>query len=102
MTSIAAVMAITGDKQSAAALGRIVESPLVSTPAVSGPPTARKSSSEVHRPRATALRSAAAVVEGLRWFETTAATHVLWALTPRVELTANTLPRLAQAADVSL
>jgi hypothetical protein len=101
MTSIAAVMAITGDKQSAAALDRIVANPLVSAAAVAGPPAASKSSNKIHQLSATALRSAAAVVEALRWFESTKATHLLWALTPRVELTAGTLQRLAQAAEDS-
>jgi hypothetical protein len=100
MTSIAAVMAITGDKHSAAALDRIVANSLVSAAAVTGPP-ATKSSKKVHRLGGTALRSAAAVVEAIRWFETTKATHLLWVLTPRVELTANTLERLAQAAEDS-
>src|SRR4029078_12505683 len=94
-------MAITGDKQSAAALDRIVANPLVSAAAVAGPPAASKSSNKIHQLSATALRSAAAVVEALRWFESTKATHLLWALTPRVELTANTFQRLAQAAEDS-
>jgi hypothetical protein len=101
MTSIAAVMAITGDKQSAAAWDRIVANPLVAAAAVAAPPSAGKSSNKIHALHATALRSAAAVVEALRWFESTKATHLLWTLTPRVELTAGTLQRLTQAADDS-
>jgi hypothetical protein len=101
MRSIAAVMAITGDKQSAAALDRLVANPLVSTAAIAAPPAASKSSNKIHVLRATALRSTTAVVEVIRWFETTTATHLLWALTPRVELTPNTLQRLAQSADDS-
>jgi hypothetical protein len=101
MTSIAAVMAITGDKQSVASWDRVVANPLVSTAAMAAPPAASKSSNKVHALGATALRSTVAVVEAIRWFETTTATHLLWALTPRVELTANTLQRLAQAAEDS-
>lgn len=101
MRSIAAVMAVTRDKQSAAALDRIVANPLVSAAAVAGSPGANKSSNGVHQLGAAALRSAAAIVEAIRWFETTEATHLLWALTRRVELTANTLKRLSQAAEDS-
>jgi hypothetical protein len=101
MISIAAVMAITGDKQSAAALDRIVADPLVFAVAMAAPPAASKSSNKLRALGATALRSTGAVLEAIRWFETTTATHLLWALTPRVELTANTLQRLAQAAEDS-
>jgi hypothetical protein len=101
MISIAAVMAIAGDKQSAAALDRIVADPLVFAVAVAVPPAASRSTNKIHQLRATTFRSATAVVETLRWFETTTATHLLWALTPRVELTANTLQRLTQAAEDS-
>jgi hypothetical protein len=101
MKSIAAVMATSGDKQSVAALDRIVANPDVSAIAVAGSPAASTSSNKIQKLGATALRSAAAVVEAIRWFESTTATHLLWALTPRVELTANTLRRLAQAAEDS-
>ncbi len=101
MISIAAVMAITGDKQSAATLDRVVADPLVLAAAVAGPAGAVRSSGKAHALQATALRSAAAVVEALRWFESTKATHLLWLLTPRIELTSNTLQRLAQAAEDS-
>ena len=101
MTSIAAVMAIIGDTQSAAALDRIVSNPLVSAAAVAAPPAAGKSSNKIHTLRAAALRSAAAVVEAIRWFESTKATHLLWILTARVELNAATLQRLTQVADDS-
>ncbi len=101
MTLIAAVMAITGDKQSAAAVDRIVGDPLVSAGAVAGPSGAARSAGKVHALKATALRSAADVVEALRWFESTKATHLLWLLTPRIELTSNTLQRLAQATEDS-
>src|SRR3954469_523071 len=100
MTSIA-VLAMPGDKQSAAALGRIVANVLVSAAAVAGPPGAGKSLNRIHTLGATTLRSAAAVVEALRWFESTKATHLIWALTRRVELTAGTLQRLTQVADDS-
>src|SRR4051812_34526269 len=101
MTSIAAVLATTGDKQSAAALDRIVANPLVSAAAVAAHPAAGKLSSKVHILRATALRSAAAVVEAVRWFETTKVTHLLWSLTSRIDFTTSTLQRLTQVADDS-
>ena len=101
MTSIAAVMAITGDKQSDTALDRIVAELLVSNPDKAASPTANESSNKVHQVFAGTFRSAAAVVEALRWFDTTGETHLLWCLTPRVELTSNTLQRLAQAAEDS-
>src|SRR5438552_2858312 len=44
------------------------------------------------------LRSAAAVVEALRWFEQSGSSHLLWLLSPRVEVSASGLQRLAQVA----
>ena len=101
MTSIAVVMAITSDKQSAAAVDRIVGDSLVSAVAVAGPPGTARSGGKIHALEATALRSATDVAQALRWLETTDATHLLWVLTPRVELTPSTLRRLAQAAEDS-
>jgi hypothetical protein len=101
MTSIAAVLAVTGEKHSAAAAERLAANPLIRSVAVAAPSDANIASDKVHRLRATTFRSAAAVVDALRWFETTAAPHLLWILTSRVELTGNTLQRLTQAAQDS-
>ncbi len=48
--------------------------------------------------KATALRSASAVAEALRWFESTDASHLLWTLTPRVDWSTINLQRLLQVA----
>ncbi len=98
MTSIAAVLAISDEKQSAAALERLASNPLIQSVAVTAPPGANLASSKSHRLRAATLRSAAAAVEVLRWFESTQATHLLWMLSPRTDVTAGGLQRLAHAA----
>jgi hypothetical protein len=52
-----------------------------------------------HRFGATSLRSASAVIEALRWFESTGASHLLWVLSPHVTLTESGLRRLGQVAE---
>jgi hypothetical protein len=98
MASIAAVLAISGERQLAAVLERLAANPLVRHIAVAAPPDAKAPSEILHRLHATTLRSAAAAVEVLRWFDTTDASHLLWALSPRIELTVSGMRRLAHAA----
>ena len=98
MTSIAVVSLSSGDQQAAAALAQLGENSLVCNVALAGPPDAKLASANFHRLSASELRSPAAVVEILRWFESTVATHLLWLLSPRIELTAIGLRRLAGVA----
>ena len=98
MTSVAAVSASIGESQVAGVLEQLAANPLVRSIAAAAPPDAKVPSENLHRLRATTLRSAAAAVEVLRWFDTTDASHLLWALSPRIELTATGLRRLAHVA----
>jgi hypothetical protein len=99
MTSIAAVLAISGEKQSAAALDHLAANPLIRAIAVAAPPEANVASNKVQRLRLSSLRSAAAAIEVLRWFDTTQSSHLLWMLSPRMALTPNSLQRLTHAAN---
>src|SRR4051812_16744438 len=99
MTSIAAVLAISGEKQSAAVLNRLAANPVIGSIAVATSPNTTIASNKVHRLRLSSLRSAAAAVEVLRWFDTTQSSHLLWMLSPRVELTPNSLQRLTHVAN---
>jgi hypothetical protein len=98
MTSIAAVLAISGERQSAAALERLAVNPPIRAIAVAAPPGTNVASDKSHRLRAASLRSATDVGEVLRWFDTTQASHLLWILSPRVEITSSSLQRLSHAA----
>ena len=69
-----------------------------SNPLRSQPQPAHVSAAKVHRLCAATLRSSADIIEALHWFNTTGASHLLWALSPRVELTTTGLQRLAHAA----
>ncbi|MEX2308877.1 MAG: glycosyltransferase family 2 protein [Pirellulales bacterium] len=98
MASIAAVLADAGESQGAQALERLSKNPALSGVALAAPPDAPLLPGAFHRLRAANLRSAAAAVEALRWFETTGASHLLWLLSSRVELTAVGLRRLLDVA----
>jgi hypothetical protein len=98
MTSIAVVSLSSGDQQAAAALAQFVGDSLVCNVALAGPSDDKLASASFHQLRASELRSPAAVVEILRWFATTNATHLLWLLSPRIELAAIGLRRLASVA----
>src|ERR1044071_1927342 len=97
MTSIAAVSSIRDDGQSASDFEKLAGGSLVRHLAVAAPVNA-KIAAEVHRLRAPSLTSTAAVCEALRWFESTNANFLLWLVSPRVELSAIGIARLAQAA----
>jgi hypothetical protein len=98
MTRIAAVLASSAEKQSHAALNRLAANPTIGSVAVAAPPDASLKSDKIHCLRVPKLRSAASAIEVLRWFESTQASHLLWLLSPRVELTSNSLQRLTQVA----
>ncbi len=96
MASIAAVMA-ENEGLSTVALERLAANPQIQSIAVAA------SAVRMYRPRkstgcAATLRSSADIIEALHWFNTTGASHLLWALSPRVELTTTGLQRLAHAA----
>jgi hypothetical protein len=98
MKSVAAVMVHNGEKQAEASLEKMGAVPQVSAIAVAGPADASPAAHHVERLRATTLRSAADVAGALRWFDTTQASHLLWMLSPRAEITSHGLARLAQVA----
>lgn len=99
MSPIAAIAAVTDDPQSRTAMQRLSANRLVANVAVAGPPGAAAPHSNIHRLRAATLRSREAVVEALRWILATDASHLLWLLSPRVEITASGLARLIHVAD---
>lgn len=97
MTSIAAVSAVAGDERAATELGRLAANPLVGRVAAT---TAGKASlgGAIRALQAGELRSSAAVVETLRWFESTNLSHLLWSFSGRAVLSAIDLRRLTQVA----
>ncbi len=101
MASIAAVVGWTGEVSGANALERLAEDRALRGMAVAAPTDARLPLADARRLKAANLRSADAVAEALRWFESTDASHLLWLLSPRVELTSIGLRRLLDAASSS-
>src|SRR5262245_49996437 len=97
MPSIAAIIAVSNDPQSQTALDRLSANKQIANIASAGAPTASPNAN-IHRLNAQALRSRADVVEALRWFQSTDASHLIWLLSPRVEITASGLNRLAHVA----
>jgi hypothetical protein len=98
MASIAAVVAWAGESAGLNTLKRLAEIPLISALAAAAPPELQRLPDRCQRLPATNLRSAAGVAQALRWLENTDATHLLWLLSPRVELTAAGLQRLLGVA----
>jgi hypothetical protein len=96
MESIAAVLAINGEQQASLA-ARLAAHPDLGPLAVATAANLPLPGT-IHRLTADALRSAAAVVETLRWFESTGASHLLWGLSPRFDVAADGLRRLAAVA----
>ena len=99
MTSIAAVLVSSGERNAQLRLERMASDPLIRHAAVAAPPNADVRPQNVHWLRAVSLRSADAVVEALRWFETTDARYLLWLLSSRVKLNGNGLRRLVEVAS---
>jgi hypothetical protein len=97
MISIAAVSAVVGDEQAATELSGLAANPLVRRVAAA---TGGKASlgGAIRALQAGELRSAAAVVETLRWFESTNLSHLLWSFSGRAVLSAIDIRRLVQVA----
>jgi hypothetical protein len=98
MHSIAAVSAVHDQSQMATTFEALRASSAVRSVALAAPAQLKAAPAAFHRLRSESLNSAAAVIEVLRWFESTDAEFLLWFLSPRVELTAGGLARLAQTA----
>jgi hypothetical protein len=98
MASIAAVVSWTGERAGANALKRLAENRALSGLAVAALPDAQLPPGDYHQLKALNLWSAAAVTETLRWFETSGASHLLWLLSPRAELSTVGSRRLLDAA----
>ena len=98
MASIAAVIAWTGECKGPNPFGRLAINSNVSNLAIAAPPGAELFPGDYQRLQANNLRSAAAVAEALRWFEATGASHLVWLLAPRAELSDIGLRRLLDAA----
>jgi hypothetical protein len=96
MISIAAVSAVGGDERAASALERLAAHPLVQRVAATTAKT--PSSGRIRILRTEELRSAAGVIEALRWFESTNLSHLLWLLSGRIDLSTINIQRLAQTA----
>jgi hypothetical protein len=98
MATIAAVAAWIGDNPAGSWIERAVNDPAAHGLTVAAPANAGLPHLRLHRLAAEAVRSAAGVAEVLRWFETTDSSHLLWLFAARVELTADGLRRLLEAA----
>src|SRR5437868_15550855 len=94
MTSIAAVSAVMGEGESARTLLALAANSAIGEVAVAARPHVKVASDAFHRRGSTSPDSAAAVLEVLRWFERTEASHLLRILSPRIELTATGLAHL--------
>jgi hypothetical protein len=97
MQSFVAVSASLGKSITTDSLGQLVQSGQIKSLAIAAPAEA-KVSAGAHRLSAASLQSADATIEALRWFESTGASHLLLALSPRVELTTDGMRRLSEAA----
>jgi len=98
MASVAAVVAWDGANGGIDGLKSLASNGVLQGLAVAAPANVAIASDVCHRFRAEKLRSAAEVIEALHWFEGTDASHLLWVLSPRVEITATTVRRIADAA----
>jgi hypothetical protein len=99
MAQIAAVVAFT-DEEKAKHLLRFVENaPAVNWLGVATPSKIALPFGKVDRLTTTELRSANGVIEALNWFESTGASHLMWLLSPLVELNALGLLRLFAVAN---
>lgn len=97
MKSIAAVSALAGNEQAAKDLEQLAANSLVGRVAAA---SSGKTSlgGTIRALQAGELRSAAAVVEALRWFESTNLSHLLWSISGRADLAAVDLRRLVEVA----
>ena len=100
MTSIAVIAASSGQANTNANLERIAACALVRQIATAGADP-KLNSAKAAQLKTPSLRSAAGIVEALRWFENTSATHLLWIISPRVDLSEIGLRRLLNVANDS-
>jgi hypothetical protein len=99
MATIAVAVACTGGSWESRLLESLVGFPALRGLAVAAPPgTHLAAGTYQKRLAASHLRSAAAVIEVLRWFETTGASHLLWMLTSRAEFVPTGPQRLLASA----
>jgi hypothetical protein len=97
MISIAAVSAVAGDERAANDLKQLASNPLIGRVA-SANSAKSPLSGTIRALQADELWSATAVVETLRWFESTNLSHLLWSITGRANLAATDVRRLVQVA----
>jgi hypothetical protein len=98
MISFAAVLSVSGDQHAVASIEQLTANGAIQHAAVAAPEGVKLPHSSIRRLNAGNLHWAAAVVEVLRWFESTGASHLLWALSSRAEPTTATVRRLGHAA----
>src|SRR3954468_12027540 len=98
MTSLAAVLPSVGDDQSTGLLNELAKNPRIQAIATTASDAGTKQSEKAQTLGAANLRSAAAVIEVLRWFESSSSSHLLWLLSPNIELSEIGVQRLMQAA----
>src|SRR4051812_7610495 len=96
MASVAVVAASEGGQ--CGILEHLAGTPTVGHMAVVGRSDEKLSTSGIDQLRTQSMRSAAAVAEILRWFESKPASHLLFIFSPRVELSHAGLHRLLQVA----
>jgi hypothetical protein len=101
MTTVAVLVPLSGEPHSAAAVQRLVNHLPVRHVAVAVAGAGVAAVPACRTLHATELRSAAAVVEALRWFADAGDAYLLWFLSSRVAWTAAGLRRLLQAAEDS-
>lgn len=99
MASIAVAFGTHGGTLAAVTLKQLTDLPDIAHVALAAPPELQPLGEGIHRLQATSLNPAAGVAEVLRWFESTGATHLLWALSDRFELTSAGLQRLIAVAE---
>ena len=98
MSSVAVVLPVTGNNQAEALLERLNSLASIAWVAVACVEGIEVPGKLAHSLSAHGLQSNAAVVSALRWFESTGASHLLWALSPRIELTDAGLQRITTVA----
>lgn len=99
MTSVAAVVAWTGNPPGDGVLKSLQNCPAVSETALVVPTDLTAPAGQHTILKSTNLWSTSAVVDALQWFESTGATHLLWILSPSPNFTERELKRLVDCAQ---
>ncbi|MFO0787846.1 MAG: glycosyltransferase family 2 protein [Pirellulales bacterium] len=97
MSAIVAVLPVQGAEAELAVLHQLEKNHLIGQVAVAGP-DGLQVAAKTERLSPSTLRSAGAVVEALRWFEKTGASHLLWLLSSRAEIDNGCVRRLHKVA----